>query len=64
MSGICFATKTFCRQLHGLQQLEGHRMDGSVGEASGAIGAEFSLAPMVQQHFGDDGPRGISRAQK
>src|ERR1700758_5352973 len=46
------------------EKIERQRVHGALGEAPGAVRLEPSLPPMVEQHFGDDAPCRVARAEK
>ena len=51
-------------QARGFELLQGVWMDASRGMAAGAEGAEIRAFPLIENGLGQDGPRGISRAQE
>src|SRR6266446_7533141 len=59
-----FAAQPVCRQMKPFEQVEGYGMHRAFWKAPGAIAFEPFLAPMLDQHFGEDAPGRVTGAKK
>src|ERR1700730_15836202 len=59
-----FAAQAACRQMKLFEQVESYGMNRAFRKAAGAIAFEPFLAPMLDQHFGDDAPGLVAGAEK